>query len=272
MQAGPRYRLDDLRRLASALGAGVGLARPRAAALASQLLWFDAAGASEFGIATLPDWLDRIQRGDVDPKADGRIRGEHAGTAMLDGQGGVPPLILSRAAALAGEKAREVGVGAIRVSHLGPMGPTAAVAAELAIGPLVAAILGPGPSWTLALPSAEGLPVVFDSALAHAEAPPAAIASLVGPWALLVPPSGGWLLLAIALPALEPPASFQERLTAALDGREDAPGLLLPRRWEAQRSEARQHGILLGESTLGALSQWAARLGISRDSLAPLVG
>ncbi|MBX6314493.1 MAG: Ldh family oxidoreductase, partial [Isosphaeraceae bacterium] len=141
----PRFRLDDLRHLAAALGAGVGLAPSRAAALATHLLWFDAAGAASFGIATLPDWLERIAARQVDPRAEGTIGLERAGTANLDGQNGVGPLILARAASLAAEKARDVGVGLVRVTGLGPTGPAAPAAAEIAIGPEAAALIGPGP-------------------------------------------------------------------------------------------------------------------------------
>ena len=159
------FRLDDLRRHAAELASGVGVAPAQGAALASHLLWFDAVGASEFGIATLPRWLERISVREFDVVAEGKVMTERNGTAVLDGQNGLPPLVLEHAAGIAAEKAREAGVGVVRVTPLGPMGPTASVAAELAIGPFLAAIMGPGPSWSLALPSNEGLPVVFDSVL-----------------------------------------------------------------------------------------------------------
>ena len=77
-----RYRLDDLRRYAAALAAGLGVAPRRASALASHLLWFDAVSAFDFGIATLPGLLDRIESGDVDPTAEGRVRSERAATSV----------------------------------------------------------------------------------------------------------------------------------------------------------------------------------------------
>ena len=101
MDVAPTYRLDELRRFATALGAGAGLAPGRAAALATQLLWFDAADAPEFGIAALPEILARIARGEVDPKTEGVVRSEHAAVLTLDGKQGVAPLNLARAANLA---------------------------------------------------------------------------------------------------------------------------------------------------------------------------
>jgi LDH2 family malate/lactate/ureidoglycolate dehydrogenase len=258
----PRQRLDDLRRLGESLGARLGLAPARASALASHLLWYDAAGIPRLGFATLPGYLDGIQRGAIDPAAEGRVGHEHAATAQFDGRRGVPPLILSRAAAVAGEKARDVGVGLVRVTNVGPIASAAAVAAELAIGPEAAILLGPGPSWTLALPSVEGLPVVFDPSLADAESSPAAeLADFLAPWRLLAP-DGGWLVVALSVAASEPLTSFHQRVASALASGADPPGLLRPDRWEARRREARERGVALAPETREALGEWAARLGV----------
>jgi LDH2 family malate/lactate/ureidoglycolate dehydrogenase len=265
---GRRDRIDDLRRFASALGMAAGLIPARAAALVAHLLWFDTAGAPRFGLATLPGWLDRIEQGTVNSKAEGRIVSEHAGTVVLEGQRGLPPLVLARAAALAGEKARDVGVGIVRVTGLGPTGPAAALAAEMAISPEIGFILGPSSSWTLALPSAEGLPAVFDSALAGTSAlnprpaAPAALKSLVGPWALMTPDEG-WLVMALAVSAIEPLATFQERVSAAVKQCGEAPGQLLPGPWEACRSEAREHGLTIDRAARAELTRHAERLGVA---------
>jgi LDH2 family malate/lactate/ureidoglycolate dehydrogenase len=258
----PRYRLDDLRRLAAALGAGMGLAVEPAMGLATHLLWFDAAGAAPFGIGTLPQWLGRIERREVDPAAEGKIGPEHAATAVLDGQGGLAPLILTRAAGVAAEKARDTGVGVVRVTGLGPSGPMAAVAAEMAIGPQVGLVLGPGPRQALALPTAEGLPVVFDSALAEgSEFLNPAVSGLIAPWGLLVS-EGQIAVVAVAVTALEPLATFHERIGISLGGLGDAPGLLRPGPWEGRRREARERGVSLDVEALAELRRWADRLGI----------
>ena len=66
-----RFRLDDLRRFILALAAGVGVSTARTSALASNVLWFDAAGAAHLGIATLPDGFGRLASGAIDPRAKG---------------------------------------------------------------------------------------------------------------------------------------------------------------------------------------------------------
>lgn len=259
-QTRARHRLDDLRHFATTLGAAAGLASGRAAALASHLLWYDAAGRPRGGIATLPDWLKRLERREIDPEAEVAIGAERAATARLDGRGGVGPLVLSRGAEVASEKAREVGVGLVRVGGLGPTGPAAAVVAEAALGPFLAVALGPGPSWSLAIPTAEGLPVVADSAFVD----PAAGAPLPPlPWpGTAVVPEGEWLIQVVAVAAFEPLEAFRERVSSGLVGSSGgpAPGLLRPDDWEAHRRAARERGIALEARTWKELRRWADRL------------
>ncbi len=266
----PLYRLDDLRRFATGLLSASGVAPARASAMATHLLWFDAAGAPAFGVATLPDWLDRIADGRVDPAAEGRVASERLGTAVFDGQDGLPPLILSRAGELAVEKARDAGVGLVRVHDVGPTGPAAGVAAEMAIGPVVAVVQGPGPSWSLALPSDEGLPAVFDSAMVEvparskgtgraSKAPPP---PSVLPWAAALVPEGGWLVAAIGLPALEPLVHVPGARRRRHEGPARGPGRLPPITWEGRRRAAREHGVEVGASSWKALQRRADRLGV----------
>ncbi len=261
-----RYRLDDLRRFAAALSVGVGVTPARALALATHLLWFDAAGAAPFGIETLPAWLERIEARHVDPGVEGKVRTEMTGTAVLDGQNGLPPLILARAGGLAIEKARDAGVGVVRVVHLGPAGPAASVTAEMAIGPFAGLALGPGPDWAVALPSEDGLPAVFDSALGAPEPKGTARRGKASPlggfalWAAALAPEGGWLVAAIAVAALEPLATFHERVGDVLQGQVETPGQLLPHTWGSRRREAREHGVAVAAPTWNVLKSWAERL------------
>ncbi len=261
-----RYRLDDLRRHAAAVGAAAGLARDRAAALAGHLLWYDAACAAHLGIRLLPEWLDRIERGEVDPHAEARIGHEHPATALLDGRNGLPPLILSHAARVAGEKARELGVGFVRVGNIQPVASAAEIAAELAVGPTVAVVLGPRPSWTLALPSSEGLPAVFDTGL-NADGADESVSrpswvDAIAPWAFALVPDGDWLILALTVTTLEPLATFHDRVGASLKS-SDAIGALRPDAWSVHRRKAREHGVPVDADTRAALRRHAERLGVT---------
>lgn len=258
-----RYRLDDLRRFGAAMGVAVGLTGPRSLALASHLLWFDAAGASSLGIATLPTWLEAMKTGRVDPSATGRVTSERTSLALLDGEKGPAPLVLERAAGIAVEKAREAAVGMVRVVGTGPMASTAAVAAGIAVGPMASAVLGPGRSWSLALPTEGGLPMILDTGLAAAgERRPARPPKLEGFWAAseVLVPEGGWLLIVVSVPALESLAAFDRRLGEVASGLAEAPGRLLPDAWEARRLEVRSRGVAVGASAWKSLVEWAGRL------------
>lgn len=275
MAVSRRYRLDDMRRFASALAVQAGVASARASALATHLLWFDAAATPAFGVASLPDLLERIVDQKVDPSTEGTVVGETAGTAVFDGQNGLPPLILSRAGQLATEKARDVGIGLVRVTGIGPVGPVANLAAEMAVGPWAGVLIGGEASWAMALPTDEGLPVVFGSGLGSEEAPdrtksaarsaprPAPI-DLIPPWASALVPEGGWLVAAIGIHALEPLETFQERVGFESKRLGAGAGRLLPDPWDAHRREARESGITLTAATWKKLDGWAKRLGVER--------
>jgi LDH2 family malate/lactate/ureidoglycolate dehydrogenase len=248
-------RLDDLRSMASALLSASGMRPDVAATLAGHLLWFDAAGLLDHGIATLPDLLDRIHRGEVDPKTEGKVGPERAALAVLDGQKGAPSRILGRAAQLAAEKAREYGSGIVRVKGIGAFGSAIALVSEIAIGPAIGFAFGPGGAWSAALPSAEGLPVIADAVLGS---DPAALAAFA-PWSPLIGEEG-WIIQAVSVPAMEPLASFHERV--AHFAKKANGNILPPDRLESLRREARENGVKVSKATQSALTAWAEKLGI----------
>jgi LDH2 family malate/lactate/ureidoglycolate dehydrogenase len=190
----------------------------------------------------------------------------------------LPPLIMERAAELAVETARETAVGLVRVDHLGPIESAAAVAAGIALGPMAGLVLGPNRLWSMGLPSEAGLPVVVDSGMAGAGKPAdspkpsasrrsgaaAALDLLDGLWlgTEVLIPGGGWLVVAISVAAVESLAAFHQRVAAACDGLDEAPGRLLPDPWDARRRAALVRGIAIALPAWKSLSQWAQRLAV----------
>ncbi|MGP0062412.1 MAG: Ldh family oxidoreductase [Isosphaeraceae bacterium] len=282
-----RYGFDNLRRFAAALGTACGMAPLRALAMASHLLWFDAAGAASLGIASLPAWLEAIEGGQVDPKAVGRVVGQRSAMAIFDGERGLPPLVLERAAELAVETARETAVGVVRIDHVGAIGSAAAVAAGIALGPMAGLVVGPNRLWSMGLPSEAGLPVVVDSGLAAvagggkpgavrtpADSPKTTASRRTGPASAIdlldglrlatevLIPAGGWLVVAISVAAVEPLSAFHQRVAAAWYGLDEAPGRLLPDAWDAHRREARTQGVAIAPTAWKSLNHWAQRLGV----------
>ncbi len=242
------YRLDDLRRLVTSLATQAGLTSTRASAFATHLLWFDAIGAFSHGIASLPAWLARIESREIDPVALGRVTMEKAGTAVFDAARGLPPLALEAAATIAAEKAREIGIGLVRIKNLGPAGPTAPIVSGLAAGPFAVAITGPGPSLAIAIPYPENLPVIFDSALGHRK-PDEALGDL-GPLVGIMAGPNDWVVLVSSIAATESLAGFHERVSASSVAGPGQGGPLWPEGLEASRRQARERGIsLLDEAT-----------------------
>lgn len=225
--------------------------------MAGHLLWFDSAGAAAFGVATLADWLDRLVSGSVDPKAAVKVGPERSGTAVLDGRNGPGPLVLLRAAEIASEKARDVGVGIVRVKGIGPSGPATPAVAEAAVGPMIVSALGPGGSWTIAVPSAGGPPFLADSAFGGGS--PAALPPLL---ACLEP--GEWLVQAVAVAALEPLSSLHERV-AERASTADGPSILRPDRLDEHRRIARERGVPVDPAARAAIAAWAGRLGVEGE-------
>jgi LDH2 family malate/lactate/ureidoglycolate dehydrogenase len=272
VEALSHYRVDELRRFVVAVGVASGVPPLRAAAFASYLLWFDTAGFRVYGVNSLPDWLARVDHGELDALSEGKIETEHPGTVVLEATRGLPPLILTRAAGLAMEKARDVGIALVRVKGLAACGPFAPVVAEMAIGPEIGAIIGPDARLTVAIPSPEGLPVVIDNTLAQpasivqrsdgkAEDPLRLLAGRL-PWALFAPGEGVHVV-AVAIKAFESLATFHDRVGAALREQSEANGVLMPASWDTRRREAREHGIAIDRAALDKLGVIAAKLDIA---------
>ena len=243
----------------------MGIAPVRASSLASHLLWFDEAGIRSEGIVRLPEILERVQVGTIDPKTEGTVGLERNGTALFDAKHGVPLLALTRAGGIATEKARDAGIGLVSVRDLGTISSTAGIAAEIAIGPTIGLILGPNLTWSIALPSPEGLPAVFDSALGSS-ATGREVLSQIAPWDSILAPHEGWMVLAIAVSSIEPLNAFHGRVATAVAGITETPGQLLPAIWNERRHDARTRGIPIAPAGWASLNSWAERLGIKPPS------
>ncbi len=276
-----------------ALGTAAGLAPARSGALAAHLLWFDAAGAPSLGIATLDTWLTAIDERRVNAATTGRVVGERSSLAELDGENGMPLLVLERAAELAVEKARDSGVGLVRVVGIESAVSAAPIAAGIAIGPMAGWAIGPGGAWSLALPTAAGLPLVVDPGLptpaTSGKSPSAQGRSAASRRpgknpatdfsegmrlaAEVLVPEGGWLVAALAGTGPGSLSAWHERVAAARErsAAEDAGAdlhALDPEGWEARRRRLWQDGVEMASSAWKPLVERAR--GPAIDPPAPL--
>ncbi len=155
---------------ASAADAGV---------VADGLVWANLRGVDGHGVSRLPSYLNMIDRGEIDPKAQPRLLHDRAATFVLDGGRGFGPVAMMQAIAVATDRARTAGTcfGLMReTTHTGAIGRYAQWMAERGCAAL---IMGAGPAFVayhgarvaslgtspiaIAVPSGKG-PIVLDMA------------------------------------------------------------------------------------------------------------
>lgn len=100
-----------------------GLPEDDARQVASLMVEADLQGSDGHGVIRLAPYIRRIRAGGMNLRPDIRIVEQRAATALLDGDNGMGHLVMSRAAAIAAQKAKACGVGWVgaRLSnHAGP--------------------------------------------------------------------------------------------------------------------------------------------------------
>jgi LDH2 family malate/lactate/ureidoglycolate dehydrogenase len=114
---------EKLRAFIHAAMVRLGLPEADAAVVAKLMAQADLQGSDGHGISRLPQYARRIQAGGFNTKPDIRVVREQASTALVNGDNGMGHLVMSRAAAIAIEKARTTGIGWVNAqfsNHAGP--------------------------------------------------------------------------------------------------------------------------------------------------------
>jgi ureidoglycolate dehydrogenase (NAD+) len=117
-----------------------------AAIVAEGLVWANLRGGDGHGVSRLPNYLNIMKRGEIDPKAQPKLTHDRAATFVIDCGHGFGPVAAMQAAALAVERAKKVGVcfGLIRqTTHTGAIGR---YAQWIAKQDCAAIIMGAGPA------------------------------------------------------------------------------------------------------------------------------
>ena len=99
-----------------------GLPQPDAGIVAGAMLDADLTGSDAHGVFRLPGYVRTLQGGHINPRANMQVIERSPATALLDGDNGMGHLVMDRAANLAVEIAREMGVGWVgvrRSNHAG---------------------------------------------------------------------------------------------------------------------------------------------------------
>jgi LDH2 family malate/lactate/ureidoglycolate dehydrogenase len=110
-----------------------GLPEADATTVARAMLDADLSGSDAHGIFRLPGYLRTLQRGHINPRANIKVIERSPATALVDGDNGMGHLVMTYAANLAVEIARESGcawVGVRRSNHSGAGSTYAAIPVE----------------------------------------------------------------------------------------------------------------------------------------------
>jgi LDH2 family malate/lactate/ureidoglycolate dehydrogenase len=119
----PTVSFERLQAFIHAAMVKLGLSERDAAVVAALMAQADLQGSDGHGISRLPQYARRIKAGGFNVKPDIRVVREQASTALVNGDNGMGHLVMSRAAAIAIEKARITGIGWVNAqfsNHAGP--------------------------------------------------------------------------------------------------------------------------------------------------------
>jgi len=101
----------------------LGLPDGDAMTVAGLMAQADLQGSDGHGVSRLPQYARRIKAGGFNVRPDIRVVREFPSTALVNGDNGMGHLVMSRAAAIAIEKARVTGIGWVSSQFLQPCRP-----------------------------------------------------------------------------------------------------------------------------------------------------
>lgn len=166
---------------ASGILRGFGFSEEDSRIAAKVLVDTDARGVSSHGVVALPNYMQQVKKGGIDPKAQIKIVSESGSVCLMDGCNGLGQLSGAKATLHAIELAKKFGSSVVSVkngSHYGAGAYYAMMCAEndmigIAISnstPVIGVPGSKGPAIgnnpiSIAAPTASGTPIVLDMAL-----------------------------------------------------------------------------------------------------------
>lgn len=117
--------LQALTAFVTELFAASGVPEPDAALIARVLVWSNLRGVDSHGVLRIPGYLARVENGINNPTPDMKIVTDLPAAAVLDADRAFGQVALSRASAIAIEKAAACGIGLClirRATHMGAIG------------------------------------------------------------------------------------------------------------------------------------------------------
>lgn len=214
-----------LYRLSADILERAGLDRPNAELVADVLVDAERRGIRSHGLMRLPVYAERLERGGANPRPALSLVVDAGAVAVVDGEGGLGPLVADRALRLALERAAGTGVSAVGVrrgGHMGTVGYYTRKGARRGLAvlgfsnssPVMAPwngrerILGNNP-WSIAVP-ADPFPICLDMASSLVARGRIQVAAADGS-----PIPEGWAVDAEGRPTTDPVAALAGALSPA---------------------------------------------------------
>jgi L-2-hydroxycarboxylate dehydrogenase (NAD+) len=159
----------------------LGLPDSDALTVATLMAQADLQGSDGHGVSRLPQYARRIKAGGFNVRPNIRVVREQASTALVHGDNGMGHLVMSRAAAIAIEKARTTGIGWVSSQFSNHAGPASLYASMPLAHDMIGLYFAVGnanhlPPWgglsmllstnpiAAAIPAAQEKPIVLDMA------------------------------------------------------------------------------------------------------------
>lgn len=161
-----------------------GASADHAGIVADHLANANLAGYDSHGLIRIPQYLKNIEDGELDPRAEPEVVGNHGGILQIDGHSTFGQVVATRATEMAIEKARDHGVSLVTMgnhTNTGRIGTYPEMAAAAGMAAIMFTGWAGGPNATLApfggrearlgtnplamaFPHAEGAPILIDLA------------------------------------------------------------------------------------------------------------
>ncbi len=176
----------DLTRFVGEIFAAKGMRAADAAIVADVLVWANLRGVDSHGVSRIPRYLDFVELGALDPKAQPTVRRLTAAAFTVTGARAAGPVVMTRAVAEAAAMAREAGVSLGIVSdttHAGAIGRYAQLLGQQGCAAIIFAAGMPNMAYhgtrvaslstspvAIAVPRGDDEPLLLDMATAVASA------------------------------------------------------------------------------------------------------
>lgn len=175
-----RYRAEDLLNFCTNIFVHIGVEEEKARILSDTMVQANLRGVDSHGVTRTGIYVERIQRGLVDPKAEPEILKESPALALIEAKSAIGQVTSYEAMKLAIKKAREVGTGLVGVRGSNHFGAAAYYTISALKEDMIGIAMSNAPAtmapWgarapymgtnpiSVAIPAKNRLPIVFDMA------------------------------------------------------------------------------------------------------------